>query len=357
MNKCLCCGEPVKNKFCNVTCQNKYQGSENANKRFGIIKEFKVNCKTCGKEILIYERDKLFPTKENYFCNRSCANKRILSNETKDLIRQSLIKDNTVNLICEYCKKEFIIKYFKRNQKCCSKECSSKLVNERTRIKKQNKNIIKIKKEIPSNKITFIYSLEYPLGNIRYIGKSDTPEARLDKHISEAKNRNKNYKDHWINSINDKPILNILEQVTYSNWQEREIYWIKLHTDNGFKLVNGTKGGEGSNGFEGRHHTEEAKEKIKENRKFQVFSEESKLKITGENNGKCKLSDNDVREIFKLAHVDNITHKEIAKQFNIARKYVFILLTGIKRKNIYNEYVNNLNKSSADGSQTHISWL
>ena len=348
MNKCLCCGEPVKNKFCNVICQNKHQGSGNANKRFGIIKEFKVYCEICRKEFSVYERENLFPNKEKYYCNRSCANTKIHSNETKNLIRESLLKSinltkhNDVNLVCSYCEKEFIVKYCKRNQKCCSKSCSTKLVNERIKIEKQNNIIIKIKKEKPSNNITYIYSLEYPLGDIRYVGKSDNPKQRLDKHIYEAKTRNKNHKDHWINSINDKPILNIIEQVTYNNWQEREMYWIKYYTNNGCKLVNGTIGGEGSNGFQNKHHSDETKLKIKASRKLQIFSDITKLKISGENNGKCKLSDDNIKNIFRLAYVDKLVHKEIAKQFNVAKGYITQILHGKKRKAVYDEYINSL---------------
>ena len=32
MNRCLYCGKIVKNKYCNVSCQNRHQGTEKANK-------------------------------------------------------------------------------------------------------------------------------------------------------------------------------------------------------------------------------------------------------------------------------------------------------------------------------------
>lgn len=120
------------------------------------------------------------------------------------------------------------------------------------------------------------------------------------------------------------------------------MFWIKYYTNIGCKLVNSTIGGEGSNGFQNKHHSEETKQILRDKRKLQIFSKEDILKITDENNGRSKLSDNDVREIFRLVYVNKLTHKEIAKQFNIARKYIYMLLTGIKRKSIYNEYINNL---------------
>lgn len=32
MNNCLYCGKPVKNKYCNVSCQNRHQNTEKNNR-------------------------------------------------------------------------------------------------------------------------------------------------------------------------------------------------------------------------------------------------------------------------------------------------------------------------------------
>lgn len=56
----------------------------------GIIKDFEVFCKNCNKSFIVQERDKIFPKKEKYFCSRSCANKRVLTNKTKNKISQSI---------------------------------------------------------------------------------------------------------------------------------------------------------------------------------------------------------------------------------------------------------------------------
>ena len=43
-----------------------------------------------------------------------------------------------------------------------------------------------------------------------------------------------------------------------------EEFWISLAKSWGFNLTNGTSGGEGSNGFKGKKHSEETKRKLRE---------------------------------------------------------------------------------------------
>lgn len=103
MNKCLNCGQPVKNKYCNTTCQNKHQKvglklkPESIKKRSESVKNkwkiFKVHCHKCNKEFEIKEFDTISPKKEYYYCSRSCANSRKQKNETKNKISDSLIKN------------------------------------------------------------------------------------------------------------------------------------------------------------------------------------------------------------------------------------------------------------------------
>lgn len=125
MNKCLNCGSEVSNKYCNVSCQNKHQGSIRADNKYGILKTFKVNCKKCNNEFEVEEREKLFPKKEFYNCSRSCANKREHSKETKEKIRNSLKIINLEN--CEYCK--IIFNKKRKNQRFCSVSCSTRWKN------------------------------------------------------------------------------------------------------------------------------------------------------------------------------------------------------------------------------------
>jgi len=59
-------------------------------KKHGELKEFKVHCKKCGKEFIIKEFENDFPTKEYYFCSRSCSNSRQHSEESKNKISKSI---------------------------------------------------------------------------------------------------------------------------------------------------------------------------------------------------------------------------------------------------------------------------
>jgi len=42
--------------------------------KYGQLKSFSVECSNCNNKFNVTEREKLFPQKDNYYCNRSCAN-------------------------------------------------------------------------------------------------------------------------------------------------------------------------------------------------------------------------------------------------------------------------------------------
>jgi len=108
MNYCLYCEKPVKNKYCDVSCQNRHQNTEKANKKYGELKPFNVLCNKCGKEFEIEEREKLFPMKEKYYCSRSCANSRDHSEETKKkIIKKFSELFPKKQYTCLYCGKDF----------------------------------------------------------------------------------------------------------------------------------------------------------------------------------------------------------------------------------------------------------
>ena len=125
-------------------------------------------------------------------------------------------------------------------------------------------------------KTTFIYTLSYPEGNIRYVGKSDEPQQRLKNHIYEARrNKWKSYKNNWIRELltrDNRPIMQIIEEVDIDQWQKKEIYYINHYRSLGFDLVNTAPGGQGG-GVE--YHSEESKRKI---------SDALKGKYSGEKN-------------------------------------------------------------------------
>ena len=253
--------------------------------------------------------------------------KRVLSTETKNKISNSLlIRSKECKIIykkCPECENTFIKKDIKKNRKI--KFCSKLCVLSYNRRKNKNNRIFKKKKPINKNMKTIIYRLEYPKGVVRYIGKSNNPTQRLRKQIREAKIRNKNRRDKWINNIiNNKkePILIVIEEIDYTQWQEREIYWINFYKNNGCDLVNGTIGGEGSNGFEGRKHTQETKNKLRKIREYNISI--GNIKILKEEEIKsAKLTENQVLDIRKKYKQSNISYGELSLYYNVTKPTIY----------------------------------
>ena len=100
MNSCLNCGKPVKNKYCNVSCQNTHlctgkkrtQESIEKQKEYNknLWKEFDVKCTVCNKEFKIKEFNVEEPKKDKYYCSRSCANKRLWDSQHKEKLSNKL---------------------------------------------------------------------------------------------------------------------------------------------------------------------------------------------------------------------------------------------------------------------------
>ena len=68
-------GNHAKHCDQNPNRKNSYEKlSESSDKRFGSFKKFNVTCKACNKEFEVKEREKLFPSREQYFCSRGCSN-------------------------------------------------------------------------------------------------------------------------------------------------------------------------------------------------------------------------------------------------------------------------------------------
>ena len=47
---------------------------ERFSREFGDVKKFQVSCFSCNKSFSVEERETLFPSKQSYFCSRSCSN-------------------------------------------------------------------------------------------------------------------------------------------------------------------------------------------------------------------------------------------------------------------------------------------
>lgn len=124
-------------------------------------------------------------------------------------------------------------------------------------------------------KTTFIYALNDPeTGECRYIGKSDNPKERVERHIIECKGEIF-CRARWINDLverDTKPVLEILDEVPYNDWKFWERMWIKTSRAIGMDLVNGTDGGDGffldgKHPMLGKKHSVETKAKISANGK------------------------------------------------------------------------------------------
>lgn len=149
-----------------------------------------------------------------------------------------------------------------------------------------------------------IYVLKHPdTLEIRYVGKTiRSLSRRLGNHISNAKgNKHNKHLSNWILSIlalGKRPIIELIEEVDSSVWQDREKYWIS-HFSN---LINLTYGGDGCKGFLhdkatrikcglaniGRKHTKEFKDALSNRLKGKKLTEEHKTKIGLANKGKIR---------------------------------------------------------------------
>lgn len=149
-----------------------------------------------------------------------------------------------------------------------------------------------------------IYILKHPdTLEVRYVGKTvRSLGRRLGNHIDNAKRRKHNkHLSNWILNIlsnGKRPIIELIEEVDNSVWQERERYWITQYPN----LINLTEGGDGCKGFLhdeatrikcglsniGKKHTQEFKDAMSNRLKGISLSEEHKAKIGLANKGKIR---------------------------------------------------------------------
>lgn len=177
-------------------------------------------------------------------------------------------------------------------------------------------------------KTTFIYTLS-DISGIRYIGKADKPFDRLKDHLKESKKK-RTRKEKWIYSLLQKgelPKLEILDEVSYNDWGFFEKYWISQFKAWNFSIINGTEGGEGSNGFKGKKHSEVTKEKCRK----AGLTRKRKISLTGEMNGRSKLTLVQVIEIRSKIHL-GISRKIIAEEYKISKASVTYIKNGKRWK-------------------------
>lgn len=184
-------------------------------------------------------------------------------------------------------------------------------------------------------KNVFIYSLSDPNTlEIRYIGKANDLKYRFWAHLHEAKNDLRNqHKCNWIKKLlkeGKKPIIDVIEEVSFENWEECEKFWITQIKAWGFNLLNKTEGGECgvisqnckvalANSKKRGHikgqfkHSEETKAKIREKRALQKITEEQKIKTSQSLKGvkktdehRKKISDGRKGIVFTQEHRNKI---------------------------------------------------
>lgn len=143
-----------------------------------------------------------------------------------------------------------------------------------------------------------IYAILCPITQaVKYVGKSVNLKNRIYQHTCKS-GRLKNRKlSNWIDKLakerNVKPIFQIIEICDETNWESREMFWIK-HYQSIYSLCNHTRGGEGCHG---RKMSDELRAKISATHKgkkkkykcvggVKNHSEETKLKISQLKTGK-----------------------------------------------------------------------
>lgn len=143
---------------------------------------------------------------------------------------------------------------------------------------KKNKNVV------------YIYSLADPrTGSVRYIGKSIDPRSRYNTHLTHARcSRENTHVSKWIKTVlaeGLKPIVNIIDVCNASNWEEREIYYIKHYKTLGCDLTNLEPGGVST-----KHVNKVARERKKKILDNSLFSDKNwEIILKGRIEAKNKL--------------------------------------------------------------------
>ncbi len=129
------------------------------------------------------------------------------------------------------------------------------------------------------NKI-FIYCLKDNENNIKYIGKSTNIKRRLSGHISEALlHKGRRPVLVWIHELltkGFKPIIEIIEECTESNWEEREKFWILQYKNSILNLASGGLGSDNPKNYTPEELSKRSKTMIQTMSKY---SEEDKTNI------------------------------------------------------------------------------
>jgi hypothetical protein len=208
---------------------------------------------------------------------------------------------------------------------------------------------------------SYIYGLHDPrTGELRYIGKSDRPRERLQNQMNE---RADTHRCHWLNELRSlglRPEQVIIDAVPAdTDWQVVERSYIAAAREAGYRLTNGTAGGDGvvdlsdesrariraawvgrkhtpealakmSAASRGRRHTQEWREA--QSRLFQgrTFPLVWRRKISASLN---KLTDDQVRDIRRRLAAGE-KQRDIAARFGIHQGSVSNIARGLTYKDV-----------------------
>lgn len=242
-------------------------------------------------------------------------------------------------------------------------------------------------KHDPRNARTNIYVLVDPnTQDVRYVGKADDVDRRLRDHLGHCKDRG-THCQRWIAKLKDAgqvPVLVIVENVPVPEWPERERHWISHFESLGHPLTNTAPGGLGGQGvrhtdeyrqrmsalakaagrrpppktpeqiekmraeYTGRVHTSEAKQKISAHFKGKPLSAEHRAKLAERKREMfadvrererlsrmwAVLTDDQVIEVWRLAHSGQISQSEIARKYGIPQSSVSEIKLGKRYKHV-----------------------
>lgn len=133
--------------------------------------------------------------------------------------------------------------------------------------------------------LTVVYGLSDPRTPlIRYIGKTILGcKTRRRLHIQDAKNNSRLAVAGWIRMLLSEgvePEILVVEECTYENLNDREVFHIAKLRAEGFNLFNRTKGGTGGPTMKGRKFSAEHKQRISAALMDHAVSETSRTKAS-----------------------------------------------------------------------------
>lgn len=142
---------------------------------------------------------------------------------------------------------------------------------------------------------------------IRYIGKTCQPTRRFREHQQAARRGRKNHRERWIGSLLDQglaPEMIVLERLRPdADWETMERWWIAVGLWQGWRLTNGTDGGDCGPSNKGRPKSQSHREKIGVAHRGKKLSPEHIEKVASRHRG-CKRPADSVRRMRITQSID-----------------------------------------------------